>query len=103
MNVHNMMEDVVAQRVDALYDNLVEEKATWLSCACENCRLDTTSYVLNRIPPKYVVSGRGATYGADALATDIQIRADIDALKSDMYGLAGKKKTVKKTEAEDDS
>lgn len=80
MNVHNMMEDVVAQRVDALYDNLVEEKATWLSCACENCRLDTTSYVLNRIPPKYVVSGRGATYGADALATDIQIRADIDAL-----------------------
>ena len=32
------------------------------------------------------------------------IKSDVDAMKSDMYGIAGKKKTVKKSEAgEDDS
>ena len=58
MNVHNLMEEIVKQRVDQLYENAKNEKVEWLSCDCENCRLDTVSFVLNRIPPKYVVSGR---------------------------------------------
>lgn len=83
MNVHNIMEDVVTQHVNVIYDMLKESKAAWLSCDCENCRLDTISYVLNRIPPKYVVSGRGLTYSKTALDEDLQLKADIDALTNE--------------------
>lgn len=79
MNVHNLMEDVVNVSVNKLYDQVKKENASWLSCDCENCRLDTVSYVLNRIPPKYVVSGRGVTHAAETLGSH-QLKADIEAL-----------------------
>ena len=79
MNVHNLMEDVVIKAVNTLYDKVKAENVTWLSCDCENCRLDTVSYVLNRIPPKYVVSGRGVTHNVEYLASS-QLQADIDSL-----------------------
>ena len=79
MNIHNIMEEQVYSRINDLYDKLKQDNASWLSCDCENCRLDTVSYVLNRIPPKYVVSGRGATYFSDVLRNS-QLNADIDAL-----------------------
>ena len=69
MNVHNLMEDVVIKAVNTLYDKVKAEKVAWLTCDCENCRLDTVSYVLNRIPPKYVVSGRGVTHNVEYLAS----------------------------------
>ena len=79
MNVHNLMEDVVIHTVNELYDNIKKEGASWLTCDCENCRLDTTSYVLNRVPAKYIVSGRGITHSADVLENQ-QIKADVEAL-----------------------
>ena len=79
MNVHNMMEEIVTLSVNQLYDHVKSEKVKWLSCDCENCRLDTVSYVLNRIPPKYVVSGRGVTHTTNELS-DGQVTADIEAL-----------------------
>jgi len=79
MNVHNLMEDLVTKSVNSLYDRVKSENVTWLTCDCENCRLDTVSYVLNRIPPKYVVSGRGVTHNAEYL-TSPQLQADIDSL-----------------------
>ena len=79
MNVQNLMEDVVIKAVNTLYDKVKAEKVTWLTCDCENCRLDTVSYVLNRIPPKYVVSGRGVTHNVEYLASS-QLQADIDSL-----------------------
>lgn len=83
MNVHNIMEDIVLQHVNTIYDLLKESNSAWLSCDCKNCRLDTTSYVLNRIPPKYVVSGRGLTHSLNALESDMQLKADIDALTNE--------------------
>jgi len=79
MNVHNMMEEIVALSVNQLYDNVKKENINWLSCDCENCRLDTVSYVLNRIPPKYVVSGRGVTHTTTEINKD-QVKADVEAL-----------------------
>lgn len=79
MNVHNLMEDIVTKAVNTLYDRVKGENVTWLTCDCENCRLDTVSYVLNRIPPKYVVSGRGVTHNAEYLASS-QLQADVDSL-----------------------
>ena len=79
MNVHNLMEDIVTKAVNTLYDRVKAENVAWLTCDCENCRLDTVSYVLNRIPPKYVVSGRGVTHNAEYLAS-AQLQADVDSL-----------------------
>ena len=79
MNLHNLMEEVVTKAVNTLYERVKGENVSWLTCDCENCRLDTISYVLNRIPPKYVVSGRGITHNAEYLASS-QLQADIDSL-----------------------
>lgn len=79
MKVHNLMEDLVETKVNQLYDDLKKYKTVWLTCDCENCRLDAMAYVLNRIPPKYIVSSRGITHtAADQNLT--QIKADIDTL-----------------------
>lgn len=80
VNIHNMMEELVAERVNQLYEQVKEQGAAWLTCDCENCRLDTISYVLNRIPPRYVVSGRGVTHNKNLLESNIQLSADIDHL-----------------------
>ncbi|MBR1536329.1 MAG: late competence development ComFB family protein [Treponema sp.] len=82
MNVHNMMEDLVTAEVNGLYEQVKMAKTPWLSCDCKNCRLDTISYVLNRIPPKYVVSGRGVTHSNEIFA-DHQLIADISAVAMD--------------------
>lgn len=79
MNVHNLMEEVIDYRINKLYEQVKNVKASWLTCDCENCRLDTISYVLNRIAPKYVVSGRGVLHAKDVME-DPQIKADIDSI-----------------------
>ncbi len=79
-NIHNIMEEQVISRVDELYQRLMSQEDRWLECDCENCRLDAYSYVLNRIQPRYVVSGRGVTYNATEIQADIQLSADLDRL-----------------------
>ena len=79
MKVHNLMEEYVEVRVRDLYQQLEKQKALWLSCSCENCIMDSISYVLNRTAPHYVVSGRGVVYTSQALDNH-QLRADVDAL-----------------------
>jgi len=73
------MEELVISSVNNVYEQVKKEKISWLTCDCENCRLDTVSYVLNRVPPKYVVSGRGVTHASQSLAND-QFKADVESL-----------------------
>ncbi|MGP1457690.1 MAG: late competence development ComFB family protein [Treponema sp.] len=73
------MEEYVAGRINELYDRLMENNSAWLTCDCENCRMDSISYVLNKVKPHYVVSGRGIVYTAQMLDAP-QMKADIDAL-----------------------
>ena len=82
MNVHNMMEDLVTAEVNSLYEQVKKAASPWLTCDCKNCRLDTISYVLNRITPRYVVSGRGVTHSNEIFA-DHQLIADISAVAMD--------------------
>ncbi|MDR2897189.1 MAG: late competence development ComFB family protein [Spirochaetaceae bacterium] len=78
MKVHNMMEEIVASRVNILFDQISEIGAEWFSCGCPRCRLDTCCYVLNRTSPQYILSSRGV---ARARAEDNrQLLADIDTL-----------------------
>lgn len=78
MKVHNILEELVANSVNEMFLQLKEMSTPWLTCDCEHCRLDVTSYVLNRLPPKYVVSGRGAIYNNSEDTT--QLVADIESL-----------------------
>ncbi|MGI5096212.1 late competence development ComFB family protein [Treponema socranskii] len=78
MKVHNVMEELVMSRVALMYERLNETRPSWLTCDCEDCRIDVVSYVLNRIPPRYVVSGRGIVHTMNIPMP--QIKADIDAL-----------------------
>lgn len=78
MKVLNYMEDLVITRTNELYDEVKEMDAPWLNCDCEHCRLDTISYALNRLPPRYIVSGRGFIH--NTVDQDSQLKADIDTL-----------------------
>lgn len=79
MHVHNLIEDIVVERINHLNDQIKDVNPAWFRCDCDNCRMDAVAYVLNRIPPKYVVSGRGVVY-TNINIRESQILADIDAI-----------------------
>jgi len=78
MNIHNILEDEVILSVNRTFDNLKEVKPDWFTCECEQCRLDTAAYVLNKLSPKYIVSGRGLTHVLSE--NESQSSIDVDAL-----------------------
>lgn len=81
MNVHNVMEEMVFSEVTELFDTAKSSNAPWLTCTCNQCVLDTICYVLNRIPPRYIKSGRGLAHSQleDSLDKS-QISADINRI-----------------------
>ncbi len=78
MKVHNIREEEVFNNVDKTYEMLKNIRTTWFSCDCEQCRADVCAYVLNKVPPKYVVSGRGANY--NNCTENTQDKADLESL-----------------------
>lgn len=78
MNIHNILEDQVIIRVNNMYECIAEMEPSWFTCNCEQCRLDTTAYVLNKLPPRYIVSGRGLTHMLASV--DTQMSVDMDSL-----------------------
>jgi competence protein ComFB len=44
-------------------------------CHCEKCKLDIFAYVLNKMPPKYVVTQKGTLYAKLSL---LQSQFDVD-------------------------
>lgn len=90
MNVHNLMEELVYAEVNDLFDTARANNAPWLTCSCAQCRLDTICYVLNRIPPRYIKSGRGLAYNQNEESIDKQqLSADISRI-----GLEGMKQVL---------
>jgi competence protein ComFB len=62
MELRNLMEDIVWQRLDEV---LAEQKTI---CGCDQCRMDMVALALNSLPPSYVVTQRGEIYSkADIL------------------------------------
>lgn len=58
MIIHNMMEDIVIEMVRNIFSD--ENKISGNKfCTCSQCELDVICFVLNNIPSKYVISGRG--------------------------------------------
>lgn len=76
MDIRNLMEDAVLALVDELFE--AEERDRRLGfCTCGQCRLDVVCYVLNRMKPEYIVSGRGLAYSERDAHERVQRRADI--------------------------
>jgi len=79
MDIHNLMEDFVIETVDELFD--AEAKgSTGQWCTCKQCRMDVSCYVLNRLKPEYVLSGRGVAYSETDYGEKLQRGADVASL-----------------------
>ncbi|MBP7095991.1 MAG: late competence development ComFB family protein [Spirochaetia bacterium] len=79
MEIRNLMEDVVRQAVDELFD--AEEKKRALGfCTCYQCRLDVACYALNRTRPEYVISSRGVAHRDSVYVDKLQKQADVMTL-----------------------
>lgn len=79
MDIRNLMEDYVKATVHELFD--AEKKgstSTW--CSCDQCRMDVACYVLNRLKPEYVISGRGVAYSEQDYQEKLQKTADVVSL-----------------------
>ncbi len=70
MELKNLMEVVVSQAIDDI-------KRHYEFCNCEQCRLDIAALALNIIPPRYVVSSKGDSYGRAEL---LAIQKGLDVL-----------------------
>lgn len=55
MILHNVMEDIVSQEINAILPRLN-------CCTCEKCRMDILAIALNALPPRYVVTEKGQMY-----------------------------------------
>jgi len=61
LTFHNIVEDKVIARVDEIFKTLEEGNYKDKYCICDQCRIDTICYALNRLRPQYIVSHRGAS------------------------------------------
>ena len=61
MELHNTVEDEVVSKVDELFRELGEDGKKVNVCTCNQCRMDVICYTLNRLPPRYILSSRGAS------------------------------------------
>jgi competence protein ComFB len=91
MEIHNLMEDAVRDTLNELFD--AEEKAPQLGfCTCAQCRMDVSCYVLNRIAPEYVTSGRGVVHGETDWSGKVQKAADVISLVREGWTKINQKK-----------
>ena len=80
MELHNIIEDLVIPRVTDIFDSIEKSGNPDKLCTCEQCRLGTACYVLNRTAPFYLVSSRGAVRTQIENIDRQQKDADITAL-----------------------
>ncbi|MDR2784063.1 MAG: late competence development ComFB family protein [Treponema sp.] len=77
MELHNTNEDVVIAQVNDIFDTFERNGNPENICTCEQCRIDTACYVLNRIDPRYIVSNRGIVRIEQPSIENQQRKADI--------------------------
>jgi competence protein ComFB len=80
MEIHNISEDIVFTTVQTIFDSLRKKNNAEGLCLCNQCKVDTICYVLNRIEPKYIVSNRGITRIEQDWINRQQTEADVATL-----------------------
>ena len=78
MEIHNLMEDLVMETVNEIISERSGESFPLANCY--QCRLDVACYVLNRIEPEYIISGRGLVHFETEYQNKLQKKADLVAL-----------------------
>jgi competence protein ComFB len=86
MEIHNTTEDIVFSTIETICDSIEKQGNPDKLCLCDRCRIDAACFVLNRIPPHYIVSNRGAARIEQVSISRQQKEADVvsmvfDALK----------------------
>ena len=80
MELHNVIEDMVIPKVADIFNTIEKGGNPDKLCICDQCRIDTACYVLNRVAPFYIVSSRGAVRAQKENVERQQREADIAAL-----------------------
>lgn len=91
MNIHNVMEDIVLNKVNELFEQEARTHERGV-CTCYQCRLDVAAYVLNRVEPGYVVSSRGIAHLESDYQGKLQRDADLVALITEGIRKVGRTK-----------
>jgi len=78
MNIHNIMESIVLDTVNEIFED--KRKEGFEMADCLQCRLDVACYVLNRIKPEYIISGRGLLHFEENYHELIQTKVDMVTL-----------------------
>lgn len=79
MEIRNLMEDKVLTTLQEICEN-DEATGKHQYCTSEQCRLDAACYVLNRLPQRYVTSGRGFAYLEADFQDNNQLQVDVVTL-----------------------
>jgi len=79
MKIQNFMEDVVLKKVKEVFSD-EETNVKKDFCSCSQCFLDVSCYVLNRIQPVYMLSGRGLAHMQSHYQEKLQQQADLVSL-----------------------
>ena len=82
MNPRNLMEDIVIDKVNEIFDDEKISRQEGL-CRCYQCRMDVACYVLNRITPMYMTSSRGLAHLRTEYQNNLQKAADLVSLVKD--------------------
>ena len=82
MKIHNLLEEIVTNKVDELFSDPAAA-ATLGMCTCDQCRLDVICYALNRLSPRYIISGKGATHIETEFYDDFQNATDVASIVND--------------------
>ncbi|MFP3090700.1 late competence development ComFB family protein [Treponema sp. TIM-1] len=80
MDVHNTIEDVVFRAINEIFDEIDKGDNPHGLCTCNQCRLDTACFVLNRASPYYIISNRGVARVEQEPIERQQLEADIVSL-----------------------
>ena len=80
MELHNVSEDIVLRAVQEIFDSITRNGNPEGLCLCDQCKMDTICYTLNRIEPRYIVSSRGINHIEQDWGWRQQIEADVATL-----------------------
>ncbi|NNM53415.1 MAG: late competence development ComFB family protein [Spirochaetales bacterium] len=98
MRVHNLMKDLVIQKVEEMLP-VHPSFSLWAAGEQSGAKLDVVCYVLNRIPPQYVVSGRGLAYSETLdYREKLQKLADVTRLVKEGMEVVGSRRRERSQE-----
>jgi competence protein ComFB len=80
MEIHNTTEDLVFSTISEICVSIEKSGNPDKLCLCDQCRINAACFVLNRIPPHYIISNRGVARIEQETISRQQKEADVVSL-----------------------